>query len=172
MLRLIRRVADVVETVATIGGVILLVVVAGLAGTEIVARSAFGSSSLIVVDLSLQLAILMYFIGYPALLNGDRDIRMDYLYLRFPAKARRLIDVATSLAVVGFFGLLLSKSIVLFEFGLRFRHPVFPMPNAIVIAPVVAGAALGLIVAIRKAVDSVAALAAPPLPDERNLSRQ
>jgi TRAP-type C4-dicarboxylate transport system permease small subunit len=107
MLRLIRRLADVVETVATIGGVILLVVVAALAATEIVARSAFGSSSLIVVDLSLQLAILMYFIGYAALLNGDRDIRMDYLYLRFPAKARRLIDVATSLLIVGFFALLL-----------------------------------------------------------------
>jgi TRAP-type C4-dicarboxylate transport system permease small subunit len=117
----------------------------------------FAASSVEMVDLALQLAILMYFIGYLALLNRDKDIMMDYFYLRFPRSVQRVLDLLTAVAVAGFFLILLVKSIALFRLGLRFSHPVFPVPNAIIIIPAVLGSAGGLIVAIRKALDVIVA---------------
>ena len=162
-LRLYGHAVDALERATTAACALLLAAVVLLAGAEIVGRTFFGHSSLEMVDLSLQLAILMYFIGYSALLNRDQDIVMDYFYVRFPVRARRLIDVLTALAVAGFFLLLLVKSIALFRLGLRFPHPVFPLPNAVVIVPAVLGAAGGLIVAVRKALDVI--VADPSAPD-------
>jgi len=155
VLRLFGLAVDALERATTAACALLLAGVVLLAGAEIVGRTFFGHSSLEMVDLSLQLAILMYFIGYLALLNRDQDIAMDYFYVRFSAPVRRLIDILTAVAIAGFFLLLLVKSIALFRLGLRLRHPVFPLPNAVVIVPAVLGAAGGLIVAVRKALDVI-----------------
>ena len=132
---------------------LLFTAVVLMAGAEVVSRAVFKSSSVEMVDLSLQFAMLMYFIGYASLLNRDQDIRMDYFYLRFPLRVRKALDVLSGLAIAGFFVLLLIKSIALFQMGLRQSHPVFPIPNAVVIVPAVLGAACGLLVALRKALD-------------------
>ncbi len=163
-LRLFGHAVDALERATTAACALLLAAVVLLAGAEIVGRTVFRRSSLEMVDLSLQLAILMYFIGYLALLNRDQDIVMDYFYVRFPARTRRLIDILTALAIAGFFLLLLVKSIALFRLGLRFPHPVFPLPNAVVIVPAVLGAAGGLIVAVRKALDVILADSSGPAP--------
>ena len=47
------------------------------------------------------------------------------------------------------------KSIALFRLGLRYSHPVFPIPNAVIILPAVLGAAGGFMVALRKALDTI-----------------
>lgn len=126
-----------------------------LAGGEVIARTLFESSSVELVDLSLQFAILMYFLGYASLLNRDQDVRMDYFYLLFPRSVRKVLDVLTVLVVASFFLVLLVKSIMLFRMGLNQSHPVFPIPNAVVIVPAVLGAACGLMVAVRKALDTL-----------------
>lgn len=148
------RVVDRIDRANTVVCVLLFSAVVLMAGAEVVSRAVFNSSSLEMVDLSLQLAILMYFIGYASLLNRDQDIRMDYFYLRFPLRVRKALDVLSAVAIAGFFLLLLIKSMELFGMGLRQRHPVFPIPNAVVIFPAVLGAAYGLVVAIRKALDT------------------
>jgi TRAP-type C4-dicarboxylate transport system permease small subunit len=132
---------------------LLLMTVVGLSAAEIIARSFFAASSVEMVDLSLQLAILMYFAGYLVLLNDDQDIAIDYFYRRLPAAARRVIDVCAGLAIAAFFLLLFVKSIAMFRMGLRYNHPVFPIPNAVVALPAVIGSLGGLIVAVRKALD-------------------
>lgn len=134
---------------------LLLATVVFLTGGEIVARTLFGRSSIAMVDLALQFAIVMYFIGYASLLNRNQDITMDYFYVRLPVRVRRAVDIATGIAIVGFFLLLTVKAIALFRLGLRFPHPVFPVPNAIVILPAILGAAGGLLVAVRKALDTI-----------------
>jgi TRAP-type C4-dicarboxylate transport system permease small subunit len=97
----------------------------------------------------------MYFIGYLSLLNRDQDIMVDYFYVRFPLRVRRMIDLLAAVAIAGFFLLLLVKSIALFRLGLRFPHPVFPVPNALIVSPAVLGAAGGLLVALRKLLDTL-----------------
>jgi len=149
------RAVDALDRVTTVVCALLLAVVVLLTGAEIVGRTVFRSSSVEMVDLALQLAILMYFLGYLSLLNRDQDITMDYFYLRLPARARRVVDLLTAIAIAGFFVLLLVKSIALFRLGLRLSHPVFSVPYALIVTPAVLGAAGGLIVAVRKALDTI-----------------
>jgi len=134
---------------------LLLAAVVLLTGSEIVGRSLFAQSSVAMVDLALQFAIVMYFIGYLSLLNRDQDIMVDYFYVRFPLRVRRRTDLLAAIAIVGSFLLLLVKSIALFRLGLRFPHPVFPVPNALIVSPAVLGAAGGLLVALRKLLDTL-----------------
>jgi TRAP-type C4-dicarboxylate transport system permease small subunit len=148
-----RRAVDALDR-ATLGFcTFLLATVVVLSGAEIVGRTFFAASSVELVDLSLQLSILMNFIGYLVLLNRDQDISVDYFYVRLPRPVRRAIDILIALAIAAFFLLLLIKSIALFRMGLRFNHPVFPIPQAILAVPAVLGSAGGLIVAIRNALD-------------------
>ncbi len=156
MLKLSGRITDNLERAATVLGALLLFIVVSLTGIEIVIRNYFGSSALEAVEISMQLAILMYFIGYPALLNGNRDIQVDYFYVKYPIGVQKVVDVLTNLAILCFFSIFLWKSIELFMHGLIFRHPVFNIPNAVVIVPVVLGGVFGLIVAIRRLADSLA----------------
>lgn len=161
-LRFVRRAVDRLERGATTFGATLLALVVVVAGAELVMRSTTGSSWIEAGDLSMLMALTMYLIGYPALLNRDEDIRMDYFYVWMPWQVRRVLDAATAAAILVFFVILFFKSIALFQLGLRFRHPVLAMPAAVVYAPMMAGALFGLIVAVRKLIDGLADLRTPP----------
>ena len=150
---LYRRFVDGLDRATMVFCALLLASVVCLSAIEIVGRSFFAMSSIEMVDLALQLSILMNFVGYMVLLNRNQDIEIDYFYARLPPSVRRAVDVLTALAIAGFFLLLLVKSFKLFRMGLRFSHPVFPIPQAVVTLPAVLGSAGGLIVAIRKALD-------------------
>lgn len=154
-LRFFRQAIDRFDRINAAACALLFLAVVLMAGGEIVARNLFQNSSVEMVDLSLQCAILMYFLGYASLLNREQDIRMDYFYVRFPGRLRKIIDVLTWVAIAGFFLLLLVKSFTLFRMGLNQRHPVFPIPNALIIVPAVLGASAGLLVAVRKLLDAV-----------------
>ena len=160
--RLYGRAVDALDRATTVACALLLAAVVLLTGAEIIARTVFKSSSVEMVDLALQLAILMYFIGYLSLLNRDQDITMDYFYVRLPARVRRVVDVVTTVAIAAFLLLLLVKSITLFRLGLRFSHPVFPVPHAVIVIPAVLGAAGALIIAVRKALDTIVGTPGPP----------
>jgi TRAP-type C4-dicarboxylate transport system permease small subunit len=151
------RAVDRLDRATTFACALLLATVVLLTAAEILGRTLFASSSVEMVDLALQLAILMYFIGYLTLLNRDQDITMDYFYVRLPVRVRRVVDLLTAIAIAGFFVLLLVKSIALFRLGLRYPHPVFPVPHAVIVIPAILGAAGGLIVALRKALDTILA---------------
>jgi TRAP-type C4-dicarboxylate transport system permease small subunit len=154
-LRLYGRCIDALDRAVSAVCALLLAAVAVLTGAEIIGRSLFARSSIETVDVALQLAIVMYFIGYLSLLNRNQDIMVDYFYVRLPASVRRTVDLITAIAIAGFFLLLLIKSVALFRLGLRFPHPVFPVPNALVILPALLGSAGGLLVAIRKVLDTL-----------------
>jgi TRAP-type C4-dicarboxylate transport system permease small subunit len=141
---------------------LLLIAVVALSATEIVARTFFQASSVEVVDLTLQLAILMYFLGYLSLLNRNEDVAIDYFHRRLPTPVQRVVDVIAACAIAAFFAVLLVKSVALFRLGLRYNHPVFPIPNAVVVAPALLGSLGGLLVAVRKAVDALALSSSPP----------
>src|SRR4051812_16134870 len=88
-----RRLVDALDRSVLVLCVLLLASVVTLSAVEIIGRSFFEASSVVVVDLALQLSILMYFLGYLVLLNRDEDISVDYFYQRFPRRLRRAIDV-------------------------------------------------------------------------------
>ena len=155
LLRLYGRGLDALDRGTSAVCALLLAAVVALTGSEILARSIFAQSSVAMVDLALQLAIVMYFIGYLSLLNRNQDIMVDYFYVRFPPSARRIIDLVTAIAVVGFFVVLLVKSIALFRLCLRFPHPVFPVPNAVIVSPALLGSIGGVLVALRKLFDTL-----------------
>jgi TRAP-type C4-dicarboxylate transport system permease small subunit len=148
-LRLFGRAVDGFDRATLHFCTLLMALVVGLSAFEIVARSLFAASSVVTVDLASQLAVLMYFVGYLVLLNRDQDIVVDYFYLRLPRTVQRAI------AVAAFFGLLLYKSISLFRLGLSYNHPVFPIKQAVTSLPAVLGAAGGLVVALRKAIEAI-----------------
>ena len=150
------RAVDRLGHFTMIGCTLLLMTVVALSAAEIIARSFFAASSVEMVDLTLQLAILVYFAGYLVLLNDDQDIAIDYFYRKMRAQTRRVIDVLTGIAIAAFFLLLFAKSVTMFRMGLRYNHPVFPIPNAVVTLPAVLGSLGGLIVATRKALDILA----------------
>jgi len=150
---LYRRFVDALDRATMVFCALLLASVVCLSAIEIVGRSFFAMSSIEIVDLALQFSILMNFVGYLVLLNRNQDIEIDYFYVKLPPSVRRAVDVLVALAIAGLFLLLLIKSIKLFRMGLRFSHPVFPIPQAAVTLPAVLGSAGGLIVAIRKALD-------------------
>lgn len=155
VLRVFGDLVDYVDRLNTAVCATLIGVVVLLAGGEVIARNAFQRSSLELVDLSLQLAVLMYFIGYASLLNRNQDIRVEYFYDKLPPKAQKALDIITMISITVFFSVLLAKSIMLFRMGLHQSHPVFPIPNAVVISPAVLGAAGGLLVAVRKSIESI-----------------
>jgi TRAP-type C4-dicarboxylate transport system permease small subunit len=143
---------------------LMIIVVAVLAATEIVTRTLLRTSSIEVVDLSLQLSIITYFVGYAVLLNRGEDIEIDYFYRRFPAGLRRAVDLFTNIAILIFFAVVFVKSITLFQLGMRFRHPVFPIPNAVVIVPALLGSAVCLLIAFKRALMHLLPASVEPSP--------
>jgi len=156
------RAVDWLDRITTALCALLLIAVVALSATEIVARSFFHASSVEVVDMTLQLAVLMYFLGYLSLLNRDEDVAIDYFHRRLPTPVRRVVDILAAGAIAAFFAVLLVKSVALFRLGLRYNHPVFPIPNAVTITPALLGSLGGLLVAVRKALDAVACVSSPP----------
>ena len=151
-------VVDAVDRVVLVITSLLLAVVVVLTAVEIVGRNVFKYSSPGSVDVTLSLAILVYFIGYLVLLNRDQDVMMDYFYLRFPPGVKRVLDAVTALAILGFFVVLLLKSVKLFQLGMNSLHPVFPVPHGVVALPVVIAAIGCVLVALRKTLDTGLAL--------------
>jgi TRAP-type C4-dicarboxylate transport system permease small subunit len=152
------RAIDAFDRVVLAVSALLLGAVVVLTAVEIIGRNVFLRSSPEAVDVTLSLAVLIYFVGYLVLLNREQDVMMDYFYARFPAGLRRALDAATAVAILVFFVILLVKSWRLFELGLSSLHPVFPVPHGIVALPAVVGAAGCVLVALRKALDALLAL--------------
>ena len=151
-------VIDAIDRVVLALTSLLLAVVVVLTAVEIIGRNVFKYSSPGSVDVTLSLAILVYFIGYLVLLNRDQDVMMDYFYLRFSPGVKRLLDAVTSIAILGFFIVLLLKSVKLFQMGMNSLHPVFPVPHGVVALPVVIAAIGCVLVALRKTLDTSLAL--------------
>ena len=152
------RAIDALDRIVMAASALLLGAVVVLTAVEIVGRNVFRHSSPEAVDVTLSLAVLVYLVGYLVLLNRDQDVMMDYFYARFPPRMRRVLDAATAVAVLVFFAILLVKSWRLVQLGMNSLHPVFPVPHGVVALPVLAGAAGGSLVALRKALDALLAL--------------
>ena len=163
------RAIDALDRVVLVVSALLLGAVVVLTAIEIIGRNVFRHSSPEAVDVTLALAVLVYFVGYLVLLNRDQDVMMDYFYNRFPARLRGALDAATAVAVLVFFAILLFKSWRLVQLGMNSLHPVFPVPHGIVALPVLAGAVGCVLVALRKALDALLALGGRP--DDRERGR-
>jgi len=147
-------VIDAIDRVVLVLTSLLLAVVVVLTAVEIIGRNVFKYSSPGSVDVTLSLAILVYFVGYLVLLNRDQDVMMDYFYLRFSPGVKRFLDAVTSVAILGFFIVLLLKSVKLFQMGMNSLHPVFPVPHGVVALPIVIAAIGCVLVALRKTLDT------------------
>lgn len=156
------RLIDAVDRFIAATTALLLGVVVVLTAAEVVGRNVFLYSSPEAVDVTLSIAVLVYFLGYFVLLNRDQDVMMDFLYRRFSPRRRLLVDAVTAVAVLVFFVVLAVKSLQLFRLGLNSLHPVFPVPHGVVVLPVLVAAFACVLVALRKSLDALVALVDGP----------
>lgn len=152
------RFVDQVDRVVSVTTALLLGIVVVLTATEIIGRNVFKYSSPEAVDVTLSFAVLVYLLGYFVLLNRDQDVMMDFLYRRVSRRRQRLLDALTAIGVLAFFAILSVKSLQLFRLGLNSLHPVFPVPHGVVVLPVLIAAFGCVMVALRKALESLLAL--------------
>lgn len=161
LLSLFGRTVDIVDRATMVLCVAVLAIVVSLNAAEMFGRTFLARSSPFTVELSLILSSVLYFVGYLVLLKRDGDVVMEYVYNLFPERARRLIDVLVSVAVLFFFALLLRKSIDLYEVTSLMMHPVFPVKQSYTVVPMLAAAAGCLWVALYKALLTIERLVRP-----------
>jgi TRAP-type C4-dicarboxylate transport system permease small subunit len=123
----------------------------GLNAIEIAARYFLGDSSLYRTEISLELCVAIYFIGYIVLLAEDEDVTMEYFHRRLPVRARLALDVGIAASIVVFFVVLLDASLDYFRLTRTMTHPVFPVSRGYTTVPIVVAAAGCLYVAVYRA---------------------
>jgi TRAP-type C4-dicarboxylate transport system permease small subunit len=154
------------RAVRWVSDVTLWLCVAALVGAvtlnaiEIAGRYFFGDSSLYRVEVSLELCVAMYFVGYLVLLGRSEDVAMGYFYDRLPRRARLILDVAIAAGTTWFFGVLLESSLAYFRLTSTMTHPTFPISRGITTLPILAAAAGCLWIAIYQVLASVRDLVA------------
>jgi TRAP-type C4-dicarboxylate transport system permease small subunit len=147
-----------------------LALVVAFNAVEIAARR-LGRSSPLLVELSITLATAFYLVGYTALLHHDDDVVMEYVYRRIPVRIRRWLDVTIALGVLGFFVVLLAKSVALLRLTRPMTHPVFPVSQSYTVIPVVLAAAICLWVAGYRVVAAATRVAGREMPVDAVPSR-
>lgn len=144
---------------------LMLVIVVALNGSEIITRYFFGYSSLYSAEASLVISSLMYFVGYVVLLKRNEDVTLDYFYMKFGLRTRRVIDLMLALGTLTFFAVLFEASLRYVRLTSMMEHPVLPIPQSYTTAPTLIAAIGCLWVAVYKVLVAVMQLAVPQ-PDD------
>jgi TRAP-type C4-dicarboxylate transport system permease small subunit len=152
---LAERAAGALERVVTAVGVVLLALVVGLKSIDIVTRNLLAFSWLGPGELSLFAAAALYFIGYAALIKRREDVAVEYFHDRLPRRVRRVAEVLIAGAGALFFAIVTWKAVALFQlFGLM-SHPVFDIPQSVIVVPILAGGAACLAMALFNLWDAI-----------------
>jgi TRAP-type C4-dicarboxylate transport system permease small subunit len=154
-----------------LGGQLLVVlVVAGLGamlalnGASVALRSLGFRSIHWAHEISLVIAIGIYFLGYGLIVRRRAEIRVQFAILGLPTRARRVLDVLGDAAQ---FALYVTFGILVWQYAMRMR--VLPMPitgfsEALVYVPVAIGFFDAAVVVVLRALTGADAQEAAPPP--------
>ncbi len=149
------RAADGVARAAGVSGVVLLGLVVVLKSIDIVTRNLLGFSWLGPGELSLFCAGGLYFIGYAALMRLREAVAVEFFHDRLPRRVRRIAEILIAAANALFFAVVTVKAIALYELFSLMSHPVFNIPQSVVLIPILAGGGACLTVALFELWDAV-----------------
>lgn len=108
---------------------------------EIAHRFVFTRGLNWVQELSIMLAMTLYFFVY-ALIAKDREyIRVELFVRMLGAAGRRALGIAIRLVILAFHAMLVWTALVTAKFATLFETPVLGWPEWVFYAPLVAGCA-------------------------------
>jgi len=164
ILRSIDRFVDRLLSATAVAAVILMLLLAGFIGTQVVARNIFGFNIRGLFDLSSYSLIIFTFLSAAYTLKNERHICVDLLVSHMPSRARPGFDFGVQLASLVFTFVLgytaydwASRS---FQRGLVTISDV-PIQKGILISSIAVGAVLLSLQIIRTMGRSLKALPAP-----------
>lgn len=111
-----------------------------LNATDITLRALVGSGFSWTQELSIILAMYLYFYAYALIAKEDGYIRVEFLVNRLPAVAQRWLDMGARLLVLAFQAVLAWLAIDTARFASLFETPVLGWPETVFFVPVVIGA--------------------------------
>jgi len=89
----------------------VLLVMAVIVFYDVVMRYIFNSPTIWALEMSEYMLVFLTFIGAAEMQRQKANIKMNYLYVKFPPGMRRFVDLFTSLLMIIFSFLLLRASI-------------------------------------------------------------
>src|SRR4051812_6718637 len=108
---------------------------------NIVSRAAFHADMEWTQEVSVLLAMVVYFFSFALISKANSDIRIDFIAHMFPLDAQRVLGLLSRLLVLVFQVIVLWCAIVTLDFVRVFRTPVLELSEALFFIPVIAGAA-------------------------------
>src|SRR4051812_4169659 len=108
---------------------------------NIVSRGAFPAGMGGTQEISILLAMGVYFFSFALISKRNSDIRIDFIAHMLPLAWQRWLGLLSRLLVFAFQAVVLWCAIVTMDFVRVFRTPVLELSEALFFIPVIAGAA-------------------------------
>lgn len=123
------------------GSVLALGAMVAINAVNIVSRGAFHVDMEWTQEISILLAMVVYFFSFALISKGNSDIRIDFIVHMLPLAAQHALGLLSRVLVFAFQGIVLWCAIVTLSFVRIFRTPVLELSEAWFFVPVIAGAA-------------------------------
>ncbi|MBI1776743.1 MAG: TRAP transporter small permease subunit [Proteobacteria bacterium] len=119
---------------------LLLSAMVAINATEVVWRAATGGGLGWTQELSIILAMALYFLCYALVAKDGEYIRVEILFNAFPAALQRPLSVLIRLVVIVFHGMVFWFTLWTMRFVGMFDTPVLQWPESVFYAPLAVGA--------------------------------
>ncbi len=106
---------------------------------EIVWRVAASKGLIWVHELSIMLAMVIYFLAYAIIAKDHGYIRVEALFRRFAPAVQRRLDIGMRVVIIGFHALLCFLTVKIFNFVGAFATPVLGLPETVYYVPLALG---------------------------------
>ena len=121
--------------------VAVLIAMVGINSAEIIYRTAFTSGLNWVQELSLVLAMVLYFLTYALIAKNREYIRVELLSSRLAPEARRILAVMVRLVVLLFHAFVALYAIRTTQFAAMFELPILGWGEWVYYLPLALGSA-------------------------------
>jgi TRAP-type C4-dicarboxylate transport system permease small subunit len=135
--RLYLRYSELVIRIAAVIALMLMTLVSAL---EVVMRAIFEISLTWAQELSILVAMWVYFFAYALVAKNYEYLRVELLFNLLPLTARRVVAPLCRMSVILFFGLVFAFGVQQLGFLALFRTNVLEIPEYWMIVPIILGA--------------------------------
>ena len=123
------------------GSVLALGAMVAINAVNIVSRGVFHADMEWTQEISVLLAMVVYFFSFALISKLNSDIRIDFVVHMLPLAWHRPLGLLSRFLVFAFQAVVLWCAIVTLGFVRIFRTPVLELSEALFFVPVIAGAA-------------------------------
>ena len=135
--RLYLKYSEVVVRIVSALALVLMTIVSAL---EVVSRGLFGVSLSWAQELSIILAMWVYFFAYALIAKNQDYLRVELIFTLLPLRARKIIAPLCRLCVILLFGAIFYLAVGQLGFLSLFRTNVLEVPEYVMVIPIILGA--------------------------------